>query len=152
MNKYNEVGYIYKLECSETDNCYYGSTFNPSVRIYSHRSYNNFCASKSLIKPKMKILETKHNITRRQLKLIEKYYILNNKCVNKNVPMRTRKEAYKDKIIKNPNYLKEIYIKNGGAIRNDVTRKYCECGGVYVQRNLKSHLQTLKHKKYIDNI
>jgi len=49
----------------------------------------------------------------------------------------------------NPNYAKELYIKQGGTERNRRTKKTCECGGVYIQRNKKIHIASRKHQSYI---
>ncbi len=152
MEKKYETGYIYKLICSETGDCYYGSTFNPMKRYSRHRQQDNKCKSKDLINPTMHIIEMKQNITRSELEFIEKHYILNNTCVNKRVPKRTHKEWYNQQIKENPNYLKEKYKKYGGVERNIRTKKTCECGGVYIQRNLKIHLQTDKHIKYVNTL
>lgn len=148
-----KTGYIYKLVCSETGDTYYGSTRNdPVYRYKQHLKDNNVCSSKCLVDPKMHILEIKEGISKLDLELIEKYYILNNTCINKVVPRRTHRERYEQRKKNNPNYLKELYIKNGGTMRNLRTRKQCECGGIYIKRNLKNHLRTEKHKKYINNI
>ncbi len=152
MEKKYEIGYIYKLICSETGDCYYGSTCKPIERYQRHIHFTNNCRSKLLINPTMHILEMKPNITKRDLELIEKHYILNNTCVNKQVPHRTPKEYYNQKKDENPNYLMEQYKKSGGTMRNLRTRKICECGGKYIQRNLKIHLRTDKHIKYVNNI
>ncbi len=148
-----KTGYIYKLVCSETGDCYYGSTRNdPVYRYKQHLKEDNCCSSKCLKEPTMHILEIKEGISKLNLELIEKHYILNNTCINKIVTRRKQKERYNHKKKSNPNYLKELYQKNGGIMRNLRTRKKCECGGVYIQRNLKNHLRTEKHKKYINNI
>ena len=82
----------------------------------------------------------------------ERYYIENNECINKKVPKQTVREWYKKMIDENPNYHKEQYKRYGGKLRNDLKRRTCECGGKYIQRNLKIHLATAKHKKYVGNI
>lgn len=152
MEKKYEIGYIYKLICSETQKCYFGSTSDPIKRYNIHRNINNRCISRILKDPKMHILEIKKNISKSDLEYIEKYYILNNTCVNKQVPKRTYKEWYKHQKENNPNYLKELYQRSEGKKRNVRTREHCECGGVYIKRNLKIHLQTKKHNNYINNI
>lgn len=151
MNETLNIGYIYELVCSETGNIYYGSTCKPHTRYLHHRGKYNQCVSRHLINPKMNIIEIKENITRNELEWIEKHYILNNPCINKKIPKRTRKEYYKAQIKENPNFNKERYIAGGGTMRNERTRKQCECGGKYIQRNLKQHLVTEIHKKYISN-
>ncbi len=146
-----EFGYIYQLVCSETGNSYYGSTSNPSARYNHHRGKYNQCSSRHLIDPIMNIIEVKEDITKNELEWIEKHYIVNNPCINKKIPKQNPKEYYKAQIKQNPNFNKEKYIASGGAMRNIRTKKYCECGGRYVQRNLKMHLGTGIHKKYISN-
>jgi len=143
------IGYIYKLICSKTGQEYFGSTTDPNSRLKVHLSANNPCSSNILINPNMEILETVQG-TKKDLELKEKNYILNNKCVNKNVPQRSNKELYIFKKNQNPNYFKELYIKSGGTLRNELTRVYCPCGGKYIQRNKKYHLHTTKHKNYIN--
>ena len=145
------IGYIYRLICSETGNLYFGSTTSPDKRYRKHKSKFNKCSSRVLINPTMEIIETV-NGTRDELELIEKNYILNNTCVNIKVPKRSYKEWYEDKKKKNPLYLKMVYQQNGGTLRNLRTRRKCDCGGVYVQRNQKIHFSTNKHKKYITNL
>ena len=149
------IGYIYKLICSESNKVYYGSTTNPVKRYHQHCSPNNNCSSKILVKPDFNILECVCVEDReeffKELKLREKYYIKNNECVNKNIPLRTNQERYKDKIKENPNYLKEQYIKAGGIERNNRTRKECPCGGTYIQRNKKTHDLTKKHLEFVYN-
>ena len=71
-------GYIYKLS---TDNlCYYGSTIQ--------KVNNNY--------------ENKEEITTR-----ERFYIENNTCINKTIPLQTRREWYN----KNKDLIKEKRIK-----------------------------------------
>lgn len=147
-----EIGYIYKLTCSENGDCYYGSTKHPKIRLYQHKSSYNNCSSKYLIDPTMEILETLENTTKEELENIEKEYILNNTCINNNVPRRTPKELYEKNKIENPNYLKELYEKSEGKMRNLRTRMICDCGGIYVKRNKPRHLITDKHINYIDNL
>lgn len=149
------IGYIYKLVCSESNKVYFGSTTNPLRRYYQHCSSKNNCSSKILIDPELQVLECINieNETefKKNLILREKHYIKNNECVNKNIPMRSHKEYYQDKLAENPNYLKELYIKSGGRLRNERTRKTCICGGTYIQRNKKKHDLTKKHLDYIHN-
>ena len=145
------IGFIYKLICSETGDCYFGSTVDPKKRYLSHIKKNNGCSSKKLISPKMEIMEIVYG-TKNDLLLKEKNYILNNNCVNKNVPKRTSKELYEYKKSQNPNYNKELYIKEGGKERNLRTLVNCPCGGKYVKRNKKFHFQTNKHNNYISKL
>lgn len=149
------IGYVYKLVCSETKKVYYGSTINPSKRYNQHCSSLNRCSSRVLIKPEFQILECvviedEENF-KTQLRLREKDYIKNNDCVNKNIPTRTNKEYYRDKVKENPNYLKELYIRQGGIQRNRRTKRQCACGGSFIQRNKKHHELSKKHLNYVYN-
>jgi len=100
----------------------------------------------------MSILEIKNNISKSELEYIERDYILNNRCINKKIPKQTVREWYKKRVEENPDYHREQYKRYGGTLRNHLTRRDCECGGKYIQRNLKFHLATIKHKKYVGNI
>lgn len=145
------------LKCSETDLFYIGSSINPKKRLSQHKNQFNSCMSRKLKKPVLSIIEKVEDESdetfKKKLLLREKHYITeelkNDNCVNKLVPLRTPSEYIKFKLSENPNYHKETYIKYGGIKRNLRTRKECECGGIYIQRNLKFHKQTAIHKKHI---
>jgi len=78
---------------------YYGSTTNaPEVRLYGHKN-NPTKTSEQIIKNgdyKIEVLEEFDFYNKTDLLNREKYYILNNECVNKNVPLRTTREWYYD--------------------------------------------------------
>lgn len=152
MATFYKKAYIYELICSKTGDCYFGSSTNPQARFIYHKSKFNQCTSKKLINPKMNIIQTIENITKEELEYIEKDYIVNYECVNKQVPKQTNKEYYVRRIAANPNFHIEKYKKDGGIKRNIRTRKTCDCGGIYIQRNFKIHEKSLKHKKYINTI
>jgi len=145
------IGFIYKLTCSLTGDTYYGSTIDPYTRYRKHLSKNNNCTSNKLLHPVMEIMDTVE-CSKKDLLLLEKNYILNNTCINKKVPLRNNKEYYYTKKIKNPFYLKELYQRGEGKMRNLRTRMHCECGGKYVKRNFKIHEKTMKHKNYISKL
>ncbi len=146
-------GYIYKLTCSETGSCYYGSTSDdPIKRFQKHLSIHNKCSSKNLISPTLEIMEEIIHDPRDKTPLLqaERSYIESNPCVNKKVPLRTWNELYQIKKL-NPNYFKNMYIKAGGKEINNWTRVNCYCGCVYVERNIKRHLKTHKHLDFISS-
>jgi len=137
-------GKIYKLWCMETDLIYIGSTCNHLYkRLSEHKKKTNTCNSK-------KLFELSNNV---KIELIEEYACNNKmelnrkegehirlnkeKCINKIIAGRTKKEYYeknKDEIIlKN----KEYYEKN--------KEKYKEYNKEY-QLNNKDKL-----KKYYQN-
>ena len=100
------IGYIYKIYDNTNGNVYYGSTINKvSDRISRHRTnYKHFvdgkrtnCKSFDIIKNNDWTwnIEEKVEITEKwELYKLERRYIENNECINKNVPTRTSEEYY----------------------------------------------------------
>ena len=98
------TGIIYKIECNETGEVYYGSTTKTlNKRITEHKSSckgwklgkYNFITSFNIIDRgnySYSLIETVECEDRKQLEARERYYIENNECVNRNVPTRTQKE------------------------------------------------------------
>jgi hypothetical protein len=163
-------GKIYKLVSFRTDKVYIGSTCEKlSVRKAKHkRSYNQFLSGKyhnvtsfELIKlgdVDIVLLEEYPCENKEQLHKRERFYIENtNNCVNKKMPIQTRKE-YREKnkeIIKQ--HKKEYYEEHKEEIElkaNQVFR--CSCGIDVRKKNKARHEKTLKHLNYLqaltDNI
>jgi len=96
MNKYNN-GKIYKIVDNTNDNVYYGSTVKTlEERLTTHKFYKS-CRSKLIIDNgdyNIILVENYPCESKEQLELRERYYIENNKCVNKNIPGRTHAEWY----------------------------------------------------------
>ena len=146
-------GYIYKLYCLTSGLVYYGSTINPiQVRLNGHIQKPT-TASEQIIKNsnyKMELLEELEFENKVDLLNREKYYILNNECINKNVPLRTTKEwytetNYKDKLRndyddKRKQKKKEYYLAN-----KDKRLKY-------QQNYLKKKQNILNHINIDENI
>lgn len=93
---------IYLLFSESANLKYYGSTRQKLCqRLAEHNrdcKKNNSVSSKEVMKCgdyKIIILEQFENISLRDLKLREGYYITNNECVNKNVAGATLDENYK---------------------------------------------------------
>ncbi len=100
---------IYQIICNETGLCYIGSTTQSlSKRLSKHKT--NY---KEYLENKIKSYTTSFFIienrnydivlieeypceNKEQLHKRERYYIENMKCVNKNIPSRTRKEWYEE--------------------------------------------------------
>ncbi len=146
------IGRVYKLTCSETKKNYYGSTIKSlNQRLARHKGDDNKCLSKHFINPTIELLEEieLEGKDKTELLKIERKYIENNECVNKIVPLRTRHEYYLMRKKLDPDYLKKAYTTYGGKWYNDKTRVYCECGGRFVKRNKKMHLQTHKHQNFL---
>ena len=132
-------GKIYKIINDENDLVYYGSTTQSLCRRFTrHKDYykkfletsKRLCYSTEILKynnPMIILVEDFPCERKEQLTARERFYIENNKCVNKYIPGRTPEEYRKDKadIIKkkdieyrtnNKEFLKEskmnLYNKN----------------------------------------
>jgi hypothetical protein len=116
---------------------YYGSTTNaPEVRLYGHKN-NPTTTSIEIIKNgdyKIEVLEELEFQNKTELLNREKYYILNNECVNKNIPLRTTKEWYYDNNYKD-------------KLRNDYEEKRKTQKKEYYQANREKRLQ-YQHEYY----
>lgn len=93
--------FIYKISSAQSDYCYIGSTSYKylSQRFASHRChYKNYKNNKSKFYTVCKLFDSvggvknckiellEYIIDREQLYTRERYHILNNNCVNKNIP------------------------------------------------------------------
>ena len=130
---------IYKIVSDLSDDVYYGSTcLTLEKRLHDHkRNFNSYssrrsdkwCSSYALIRTgnyKIELVEAIDNCTcLKDIHQRERYYIENNKCVNKLMPNRSEEE------------------------RRSI-RKTCECGINYSAVNEKQHLQSAKHITFMD--
>ena len=104
MNKY-ENGKVYMIESASNNMIYYGSTCTSlSKRLWQHKNqYQQYKDGKRKHKVssfeildcadcKIVLVENFECETKEQLLAREAYYIRNNECVNKNIPLRTHKE------------------------------------------------------------
>jgi hypothetical protein len=140
-------GYIYKLYCLTSGLAYYGSTTKSiEIRLNGHIQ-NPTTSSEQIIKNnnyKIEVLEELQLQNRTELLNREKYYILNNECINKNIPLRTTKEwynetNYKDKLRNDYNETrkekkKQYYIANK-AKRLKYQREYLK-----KKQNILNHI------------
>ena len=156
---------IYKIVNDEMPNMvYYGSTCNTLRQRFSeHKTNYNRCSSKKLFefgKAQIILVEKFPCNDRIELNQRERFYIENNECVNKNIPIRTPKEykekkkewyeANKEKIT---DQKKEWYEANKERFNEKKKEKTdCECGGKYIHAHRARHFKTEKHKNYIKNI
>ena len=152
-NKYS-LGKVYEIVCNITGHKYVGSTCEDflSQRLANHRGFfkrykNNFKNEKKQnYSTSFKILEgdnyyinllEKVNATcKDELLSRERYYINTLTCVNKCIPLRTKKEYYYDNI-------KEITEKK--SLSN-----ICECGGKYRTDNKVHHFKSNKHNNFLE--
>lgn len=180
MNKY-ENSKIYKLSCDNYDKIYVGSTIQPlEERLKDHlNDYNRFKNGKcnKVItsfqlfekgKVSIELLEQCKFTTKKDLLKKEQEYILKfDNCVNKVLPVRTKKqyridckdeikkyrEAYydnhKENILKKTH---DYYIKNKDKIRAYKNEKIkCSCGGTYNRDHKSCHMKSIKHKTFLEN-
>lgn len=162
---------IYKLYDNTNGDTYYGSTCNElRYRIYQHKDATNNTKSKSIILNddySYSVVEEFPCETKLELHTRERWWIENNKCVNKCVPTRTHKEwkndnkeevnlyskEYRANNIEkskeyNKNYMKKYNIINKEEIKKKrETKILCECGTEIRTDNLKKHKTTAKHIK-----
>ena len=144
---------IYKITCLETGLNYIGSTtkddinFRVSQHINTYSSYLNnkssYCTSFEVIRHgniTVDLLEEFTCDNKEDMQIRERYHIQNNQCVNKNIPNRTIKQYYMDKIEKYKNHYQKIK-------ENDYYKKRykCFCGGSFSINNMRQHCKTQKH-------
>jgi len=151
-NKYS-LGKVYEIVCNITDQRYIGSTCEEflSQRLANHRGSfkryknnhineikQNYSTSYKILEGDnyyINLLEIVNASCKDELLARERYYINTLTCVNKCIPLRTKKEYYKDNI-------KEITEKK--SVNN-----ICECGGKYRTDNKVHHLKTIKHNNFL---
>lgn len=167
---------IYKLVNNSSDDVYYGSTCQYlSSRKGDHRKcYNNFIKTKNINSKlsSLKIYEPNPDDVeiilveefpcdnKEQLLMRERYYIENNKCVNRICPIKTRDELkqhainyrnnnkeHKRKYDKKYREDKKDYIKNRRA-----KKAICFCGIIYCARIKTQHEKSKKHQNYLESL
>ena len=185
MYKDYKSGKIYKI-VSEIGNCiYYGSTIKPlNIRLSNHKSYFNrgiYRNSGDVLKYqdyKIVLVEEYPCNNKQELCKREGWYISNNKCVNKYIAGRTKKQyaldnkqyykQYKKQYrIDNKQYfnqyMKQYNIDNNQRIKQ--TRKQyridnkqylqqhlmCGCGVSYTKQNKIRHNKSKQHIRYTIN-
>ena len=185
-------GKVYKIVCNNTGKVYIGSTTQPlSKRLVAHRlNYKKYLNGKYSFVTSFEIIkENNYEIilienvpcnNKEELRRKERYYIENNKCVNKVIPLRTDQEYQQDKkeilnqkskIYKQKNkdkikeyqqnnrdrlikYHKEYYKKNAQKFKEYVqTNIYtCPCGATIQMATKTRHLKTKKHIAYVQSL
>jgi hypothetical protein len=160
-------GKIYKLVNDEMGLTYYGSTCNElRKRFHTHKSETNRSSSKKLFeKGEVQIILVEKYPCNDKMELLkrERYYIENNECVNKNIPLRTDKEYYNDNKEKYRDYYqnnkesmnkksRDYHEKNKESMNKKQKEKFnCECGGKFTRIHKATHLKTNRHQNYLTN-
>lgn len=154
MSKYQR-GKIYKLVSSVTGDVYYGSTIEPRLtrRLVKHRaSYKYYKKGKGEYMTSHKIIETNdyyislvENVpceSKDELLQRERYYIDNNKCVNKAKPIAGKEEKRQNTSVYKKKYYKlhkeDLKTKKSTSIN-------CACGVSYRYSHKRRHLASMKH-------
>ena len=178
----NKTGYIYSLTCNNPNLIYYGSTINQLNERLSKHKYdfkNNNCVSSKILfewgNVKINMIEEIEFEDKKELLDRESYYIKNLKCVNKEIPNRSKKEYYCDNRKKILTHCKEYYGKNKEKIKKREKKYYeknkekkkqyfidnkekinekkkkkitCDCGSEVRTSDISKHKKSQKHKVY----
>jgi len=164
---------IYKIVSDHTDQIYIGSTCTKkglSKRMSNHRyDYNsgyNGTTSKEILKyddAKIVLIELCPCNSKEQLYARERHYIETTNCVNKMIPLRSKKEWAEDNRELIKNYKKQHYENNKDIInqkskdyriqnKDKVNEKFnCACGGKYKHGSRSIHFKTKKHIKFMES-
>ncbi len=157
-----QLGKIYKIIDLETNECYIGSTCQPTLarrlskHVTNYKQYlkgeYGYTSSYEIIKigNYQIILVEKYNCNNKdELRSRERYWIEHTVCVNKNKPMHTKLDSqltskkYKLNNASKVSAQKKIY--------NSVTT-ICECGGHYTAQNRGRHKRSNLHVQYIKDL
>ena len=170
-------GVVYQLTCNKTGMIYYGSTTNYNKRMKEHinmtKNDRGYYSSRSYLIIQegdytFKVLEYITRGYKKTLDARERIYIENNKCINRQCPLRTRDEPYTcecgrtiSSITNRWSHIKtkqhKDYIETGEKYEKP-TRTYeeykydkidCECGGKYTPNGKSEHFKTKRHQTFI---
>jgi hypothetical protein len=154
-------GKIYMICCNEIDNIYYGSTTQElCVRIAAHRRHkksyengkHNYISSFKILKypsARIVLVELVSCNSREELLMREQYYIRNNNCVNKCIPLQTDKEyreSHKEQIAEGK---KKCYEANKEHYL-EYQKEYQEENKELIAERSKKYRET--HKEQISNV
>ena len=152
----SKIGFVYRIIDNTNGNQYYGSTTQTvSSRMTGHRSkFKNGklgCTSIGILKNGNFRYETLEKVLfedKFELQNVERKYIENNECVNKNTPNRTDEEAkeyYQQ-------YSKQYQIDNADHIKqycidNDIELHYHKRQHNYSSSELRARVAKLENMK-----
>jgi hypothetical protein len=158
------MGYIYKILCNITNECYYGRCNGKYSRINCHTAKNNSTVSKQIIdRGNYTFIIVENNIEDDLIIEREYYYIKNFECINHQLPfiesdnrLHRHRQEEKNRYYANQEFYKKK--SNDNYYKNIETRKayleqkiICECGREIKIGGKSQHLKTLFHKNYIAN-
>jgi len=136
-------GQIYMLEpkCEyEEGDIYYGSTTQIlTKRLFQHKQKSNPCISSILIEKygdiKIVLVKLVSCNSRQELVAEEAKYIRENKCINKNIPLRTHKE----------------WLETNKEVNKEVEKKWRENNKEKVKEHYKEWYENNKEKNKENN-
>ena len=141
-------GKIYKI-VDDNDKIYYGSTIQKKLcnRLAQHKCMKKYM-TKDFINPKIYLVEEREFTDKKEMLLLEAVYIKSNECINKVVPLRTRKEwrNLPEQKQKTKEYNKKYTEINR---EKDKTKFTCVCGSITRLRDKSKHIKTKKHLIFI---
>jgi len=167
------IGIVYKLKCNKTEMVYYGSTKNYNKRMRAHinmvKDREGYYKARSYLIIQegdyaFEVLETLHDCSKKTLEQRERFYIENNKCVNKQCPLRKSNEPYLCECGQISSFEKRFrhfkskqhldFVENGikyvKPTRTFVESKNCDCGGKYTLKHKAKHFKTKLHQDFIN--
>ena len=151
-NKYQQ-GKIYKIVCNITNEIYIGSTIEERLndRLSLHKNLKD-CVCRQIIERgdyKIELIKDYPCNNVWELEEEEGKYIRENKCINKQIPHRTKKEYREDNKEKIALQMKKYYEEHIKEIKQQKKEKItCECGALVSIGNLPRHKRTsMKHIK-----
>ena len=163
-------GKIYCIRSFQTDKVYVGSTTQTlAQRLGKHRcNYKaylkiskNYCSSFELLKYDdyyIELIKLFPCSCKAELEAEEGKYIRELDCVNKVIVGRTKKQYHIENYSKHIEKKKQYYIDNRDKIKaykkNKEIKLVCACGKEFLngRPNIKRHLKTKKHKKFMSNL
>ena len=154
---------IYKIQCNETGEIYYGSTVQAlSKRKSVHKDRSKHpelgLTSTPIIKRgnwTMSLVESYPCKNKEELFAKERYYIDTYPCVNKLTNNKDENERKERKAARDKAYregpLRETILekkREDNKVRRDIQKPItCECGSVFLERGRNRHLKTKKHQE-----
>ena len=141
---------VYKITDGEL--VYYGSTSQDiRRRLTTHKCPTNRCETRHFNKDNITIELVEEVEDAEQLLWRERYYVENNECVNKNLPILTNEEKENYYYLKHKEAKKAYQTKNKEKIKQQrATPYHCECGSVVRCDNKHHHFRTKKHINFIN--
>jgi len=132
---------VYKI--TDGEKVYYGSTkCSLKKRLSNHKKEKHECVTNNFNRDNLNIELVEEVEDKEQVLWRERWYIENNECANKVMPILTDEER-KEYCI---NYNKI----NADKIKHNNNRPYrCECGWAGTHKNKKAHLISKKHLAYL---